>query len=78
MVGLWFWYDEAEPRVKALYHGQVAAEVAPGWFLLRFDDADALPDGAMEVVGVDRMAAERWVFFEHERELREALGGAGE
>ena len=75
LIGCWFWFDNADPHLKKVYHGLIVGSPVAGYFLLKFDDADALPSGVHEIVSIERIASEAWSIFEREDELRAALSG---
>lgn len=70
LVGCWFWRDIDNAKI---YHGIITASLEGGYYMLRFDDNEALPSGVHEVVNIERMARECWSIFEHEAQLRAAL-----
>ena len=74
LVGCFFWWDGADRAKRRMYHGQVAAKLEGGYYLLKFDGAEELPRGLFEVVHLERIAGEAWSIFEGREHLQEALG----
>lgn len=74
LTGMYFWWDEAPTAKRRVYHGQVAASLEGGYYLLAFAPCDELPKGVYEIVHVSIMTEQAWSFFQPEGDYLAAMG----
>lgn len=73
LVGCFFWWDGAPTAKRRIYHGRIVASLEGGYYLLKFDSSEHLPDGVHEIVHVSTMTEHSWSFFQTETDYLAAL-----
>ena len=73
LFGRWFWYDEAEPPLREVFHGQFVSNLGDGYWLVRFSPSPRLRPGTQEVVHIQTVSTESWTICDNEDQRRKAM-----